>query len=83
MKVTMRTLSAGPTGTLRPGQTYDLPDEEAKQLIAGNYAVPASRGTAAGQAEKAVATERTETTAAVAGTSRQVTPPTARKSGTK
>lgn len=40
MKVRMRTTSAGPTGTLRAGQIYNLPDAEAKQLLEGGYADP-------------------------------------------
>ena len=38
IKVEMKTLSCGPNGTLRPGEVYELPDEEAKQLIEGRYA---------------------------------------------
>lgn len=40
MKVRMRTTSAGPTGTLRAGQIYNLSDSEAKQLLEGGYADP-------------------------------------------
>lgn len=53
MRVTMRSLSSGPNGQLLPGNTYDVPDDEAKQLIAGQYAVPADRSTKGGRAERA------------------------------
>jgi hypothetical protein len=39
MKISMKTLASGPTGVLRPGFVYDLPEEEANQLVAGRYAV--------------------------------------------
>lgn len=38
MLVKMRTLSAGPSATLHPGQIYDRPEAEAKALVAGGYA---------------------------------------------
>ena len=41
MKISMKTLASGPTGVLRPGVVYDLPEEEAKQLIEGRYAIEA------------------------------------------
>jgi len=39
MNVRMRTLSAGPAGTLEIGKVYDLPEKEARALIDGRYAV--------------------------------------------
>ena len=38
-KIMMKTLAAGPSGSLIPGQVVSLPNEEAKQLVAGGYAV--------------------------------------------
>jgi hypothetical protein len=38
MKISMKTLASGPNGVLRPGEVYNLSDEEAKQLIEGRYA---------------------------------------------
>ncbi|HXG36525.1 MAG TPA: hypothetical protein VNL15_06125 [Dehalococcoidia bacterium] len=38
MKVRMHTLSAGPTGVLKEGEIYDLPEEEAEELVNGGYA---------------------------------------------
>lgn len=40
MKVRAITLMAGPGGVIHPGQVFDAPDEKAKALIAGRYAVP-------------------------------------------
>jgi len=39
MRLTMKTLSAGPAGTIQPGQTVDVPDEEGRALVRGGYAV--------------------------------------------
>ena len=36
----MLTLQAGPKGVREPGKEYDVPDKEAKDLIAGGYAQP-------------------------------------------
>lgn len=77
MQVTMRTSSAGPAGALHAGRTYDLADDEAKQLIAGGYATPVDRSTKTGQAERAVA----ESTPAVRTPIAPV--PAARKGGPK
>ena len=67
MKVRMRTTSAGPTGTLRAGQIYNLPDAEAKELLAGGYADPVK----ASEAETADARPGPETAARTpAGASR-------------
>lgn len=41
MRVLMKTTSAGPEGTRRAGQTYDVPTAEGQALIAGGYAEPA------------------------------------------
>ena len=38
-KIMMKTLAAGPSGSLIPGQVVSLPDEEAKQMVNGGYAV--------------------------------------------
>ena len=38
-KIVMKTLSAGPNGSYSPGQLVSLPDEQAKELVAGGYAV--------------------------------------------
>ena len=39
MKIRMRTIYAGPTGTASPGQVVELADPAAKALIAGGFAV--------------------------------------------
>ena len=43
MRITMKTLSASPEGTLHIGQTYDVPGqvsrERARELLDGGYAV--------------------------------------------
>ncbi len=42
MKLTFFTCSAHPAyGTVRPGQSVEVPDELAQELIEGRYAVPA------------------------------------------
>lgn len=38
MKIRMKTLYAGPDGTIQPGQIGDLPSETAEVLIEGGYA---------------------------------------------
>ena len=38
-KIIMKTLAAGPSGSLIPGQVVSLPDEEAEALLRGGYAV--------------------------------------------
>lgn len=39
MKVCAITLMAGPGGVIHPGQVFDAPDDKAKALIDGRYAV--------------------------------------------
>ncbi len=39
MRIEMKTLYAGPDRTISPGQVVDLPDDEARELIDGGYAV--------------------------------------------
>lgn len=41
MRVTMRTLAAGPDGTMHPDKTYDLPPKQAQELIKAGAAVAA------------------------------------------
>jgi len=43
MKITMRTLSAGPAGILEAGKTYEVEDRFARALVGGGYAVPAGK----------------------------------------
>lgn len=38
MRVRYKTLSAGPTGTFRPGDEEDVTESEARMLEAGGYA---------------------------------------------
>jgi len=38
MRITMRTLSAGPHGTMRAGVTYDVAEAFGQALVAGGYA---------------------------------------------
>lgn len=40
MKITVHTLLAGPDGIINPGQTVEMDDTRAQQLIAGGYASP-------------------------------------------
>jgi hypothetical protein len=40
MRVTMRTQYAGPRGNAAPDTAIDLPEAEARELIAGGYAAP-------------------------------------------
>jgi hypothetical protein len=67
MKITMLTLQAGPNVMRQSGQSYDVPDKEAKELIAGGYAVEVSPAKAApaksAPAERAVRGKRGETAA--------------------
>lgn len=39
MKIKMKQLAAGPFGVLQADQVYDLPDEQARPLVAGGYAL--------------------------------------------
>lgn len=69
MNIKMLTLQAGPQGVRKAGVVYDVPDVEAKQLIAGGYAVvaPADEKPAAkpAAAERTARGKRGETTAKV------------------
>lgn len=47
MKIRMKTLSAGPAGVRHPGKTYDLAEDQARDLIAGNYATAIAEQSAA------------------------------------
>jgi hypothetical protein len=38
MRVKLRTIMAGPSGTFQPGQIADLHDDQAHALVAGGYA---------------------------------------------
>ena len=38
MKIKMTSLAAGPAGIMYPGREYNLPDEQARELIDGGYA---------------------------------------------
>ena len=38
MQIKMKALMAGPNVLRQPGKVYDVPDAEAKELIAGDYA---------------------------------------------
>ena len=40
MRVKMKTIYAGPSGSAPPGKVIDLPDAEANALVAGGYATP-------------------------------------------
>ena len=57
MQIRMKTTSAGPTGTMHAGRQYDVPDEEARDLIQCGAAAPVDRGTRAATAERAVGTD--------------------------
>lgn len=50
--IKMKALMAGPDGTRLPESVHDVPDQEAKDLIAGGYAVEFNRDP---QPERAVA----------------------------
>lgn len=39
MQILMKNLAAGPAGVLLPGKSYDVPDAQGAELVAGNYAV--------------------------------------------
>lgn len=41
MKVTLRTLKAGPEGVVQPGETVDVSHAEADGLLRGRFATPA------------------------------------------
>lgn len=44
MRVVLKTIYAGPGGSHQPGATVDLPESEARALVAGEYAVAAPGG---------------------------------------
>ena len=57
MKIRMKTTSAGPAGSMQAGREYEVPDAEAKDLIAGGYTTPVERGTKVTRAERAAGTD--------------------------
>lgn len=57
MKILMKTTSAGPTGVMHAGREYDLPDAEARDIIACGAGTPVDRGTKVSRAERAVGTD--------------------------
>jgi hypothetical protein len=70
MWIEMKTLSAGPKGSREPGKSYDVPDKEARELIAGGYAeevkapqrgIVAEKATGRRGREKAVSVKTDET----------------------
>lgn len=66
MLINMKTLSAGPEGNRLPGKNYEVPDKEAKELIAGGYAVEAKREAAPERATARRGRERATNEAAEA-----------------
>jgi hypothetical protein len=58
MFIRMSTTSAGPAGVRVAGSVHELPDKEAKELIAGGYAVEVKRETLAERATAKPARER-------------------------
>lgn len=63
--IRMKSLMAGPTGTRLPESVHEVPDEEAKDLIAGGYAVEFNRDP---QPERAVAPRAREKATKTAAT---------------
>ncbi|MCK6475328.1 MAG: hypothetical protein L6Q35_00685 [Phycisphaerales bacterium] len=59
----MRTTLAGPTGAMQAGRSYEVSDAEARELIAGGFAVAADRGTKVTRAERAAGTDAPPATA--------------------
>lgn len=61
MRITMKTLSAHPDGTLENGQTYEVPgqcsEERAVELLDGGYAVLADEDLAAADPAKSAEPE--------------------------
>lgn len=47
MQILMKNLAAGPAGVLLPGKSYDVPDAQGAELVAGNYASPVAAKSAA------------------------------------
>ena len=64
MKITMRTLSAGPAGILEARKTYEVEDRFARVLVAGGYAIPAGKPVPAAAPAIEVPTEVETTMAA-------------------
>lgn len=81
MRVTMRTTSAGPAGTMLAGREYEVPDDEARDLIGCGAATPVNRGTKVARAERAVGTDAAAKTAGAAGTDAPVPSPNPPRSG--
>jgi hypothetical protein len=73
MKIRMQTLSASPAGVRQAGQIVDVPEAEAKELIAGHYAVEVQPvREAAAAAPTPAATEETASVAAPETAARRV-----------
>jgi hypothetical protein len=66
MKIKMQTLSAGPAGIRQVGQTLDVSEKEARDLIDGHYAVAVEVPAVREAAPVAPAAPDIEETAAVA-----------------
>ena len=63
MKIEMRTLAAGPSGNLLPGQQYDLDEKFAAELVKGGYAKRVSEfETTAGEGAPETSAQRTAET---------------------
>ena len=62
MRVIMKTLSQDAKGTREPGKEYDVPDDEAKALIKGGYAVPVEKADYKGRPESTAMGPAEETT---------------------
>lgn len=78
MRITMKTLSASPTGALQRGQTYDLPPERARRLVERGFATlaeddPAAREPAAAK-KTAVKKTAAKKTAAKKTTAKKTAP---------
>lgn len=43
MLIIMKTMSAGPNGTMYQGKKYDVTEAEAKSLVSGGYAIYAEQ----------------------------------------
>ena len=65
--IRMLTLSAGPAGVLHIGSEYELPEQQAAELVAGGYAVEVNPAPAVPQVEttqRVIATEKAVKTTA-------------------
>lgn len=58
MQVTMRSLAAGPMGCMQPGETVNLPEDQARDFLQHGYATPADP--AAEKAAREIEAETTE-----------------------